>query len=88
MKKENRNKKPGKIKYLLAEVVTDLNTVLDLGVSDLLAVYVDGEMSIYQLHLVLEPLGHTDLHVGDVRAHRAHSSELLLGAKPLLNLSM
>ena len=45
--------------HLLAEVVADLNAVLDLGALGLLAVDVDGEVSIHQLHLVLVALGHT-----------------------------
>ena len=65
---------------------TDLNTVLDLGAIDLLAVDVDGKVSIHELHLVLVALGHAHLHVLDVRAARAHRGQLLLGAEPLLHL--
>jgi hypothetical protein len=53
------HRKHTKHTHLLAEVVADLNAVLDLGASGLLAVDVDGEVSIHQLHLVLVALGHT-----------------------------
>jgi len=56
--------------HLLAEVVADLYAVLDLGASGFLAVDVDGEVSIHQLHLVLVPLGHTcqpQPHISNIR---------------------
>ena len=72
--------------HLLSEVVADLDEVLDFGVSSLFAVDVDGKVSIYKLHLVFVAMGNADHHVVDVGAHRSHSSKLLLGAEPLLNL--
>eukprot|EP00961_Rhodomonas_salina_P121662 1638138-Rhodomonas_salina.2 len=72
--------------HLLSQVVADLDDVLDLGALRLLAVDVDGEMRVHELHLVLVPAGDPDNHVADVRDDSAHSSELLLGSEPLLDL--
>ncbi len=72
--------------HLLAEVVADLNQVVGLRSGGLIAVDVDGEMCVYELHLILITLGHANHHVADVTANRANGGQFLLGSKPLLHL--
>ena len=49
---------------------------------------VDGKVSIYKSHLVLEALDDALDQILDVRADGTHSSYLLLGAEPLLDLDL
>ena len=72
--------------HFLAEIVSDLHQIADLGPRRLVTVDVDREMCIHELHLVLVTLGNSNHHIADVTANRANSGQLLLGSKPLLNL--
>merc|ERR1719458_2474050 len=66
---------------LLSKEVTDLNQSASLRDGT-----VDGEMRIHSPHLVQVPQGESLEHVLDVTADSPHSSDLLLLAKPFLNL--
>jgi len=60
---------------LLSQEVTDLNSVSRKG-------HIDGEMRVYETHLVKESLGDTNHHVVNVRADGTDACELLTGGEP------